>query len=136
MIKKNFRNAIIVVIMFTPPPFSLATFLPNWSAKRTVRTVSSWNLGLCGNTEVWESLIGCTTSCACAVSISSSLSPVLQWPVRNIHCLLVHVIEYKPWANKWVKIFKNGPSKICGRQPLKNLKWYGLLRQTKSLQMF
>ena len=24
--------------------------------------------------------------------------------------------------NIWVKIFKNGPSKICGRQPLKNLK--------------
>ena len=24
------------------------------------------------------------------------------------------------------KIFKNGPSKICGRQPLKNFKWYGL----------
>ena len=22
----------------------------------------------------------------------------------------------------WVKIFKNGPSKICGSQPLKNLK--------------
>ena len=28
----------------------------------------------------------------------------------------------------WDKIFKNGPSKICGRQPLKNLKGYGLLR--------
>ena len=27
----------------------------------------------------------------------------------------------------WVKVFKNGPSNICGRQPLKNLKWYGLL---------
>ena len=27
----------------------------------------------------------------------------------------------------WVKVFKNGPSKVvCGRQPLKNLKWYGL----------
>ena len=26
----------------------------------------------------------------------------------------------------WNKIFKNGPSEICGRQPLKNLKWYGL----------
>ena len=25
------------------------------------------------------------------------------------------------------KILKNGPSKICGRQPLKNLKEYGLL---------
>ena len=24
----------------------------------------------------------------------------------------------------WVKVFKNGPSKICGRQPLKNLKSY------------
>ena len=27
------------------------------------------------------------------------------------------------------KIFTNGPSKICGRQPLKNLKGYGLLKQ-------
>ena len=26
----------------------------------------------------------------------------------------------------WVKVFKNGPRKICGWQPLKNLKWYGL----------
>ena len=26
----------------------------------------------------------------------------------------------------WVKVFKNGPSKICGWQPLRNLKWYGL----------
>ena len=27
------------------------------------------------------------------------------------------------------KVFKNGTSKIRGRQPLKNLKWYGLLNQ-------
>ena len=26
----------------------------------------------------------------------------------------------------WDKVFKNGPSKIHGRQPLKNLKEYGL----------
>ena len=26
----------------------------------------------------------------------------------------------------WVKVFKNGPNKICGRQPLKSLKGYGL----------
>ena len=25
----------------------------------------------------------------------------------------------------WDKVFKNGPSKMCGRQPLKNLKSYG-----------
>ena len=28
----------------------------------------------------------------------------------------------------WDKVFKNGPSKTCGRQPLKNLKGYGLLQ--------
>ena len=27
------------------------------------------------------------------------------------------------------KVFKNGPRKICGRQPLKNLKGYGMLEQ-------
>ena len=26
----------------------------------------------------------------------------------------------------WNKVFKNGPSEICERQPLKNLKGYGL----------
>ena len=36
----------------------------------------------------------------------------------------------------WVKVFKNGPSKTCGRQPLKNMKRCGLLRQTISLQIF
>ena len=28
------------------------------------------------------------------------------------------------------KVLKNGPSKICGRQSLKNLKEYGLLKQS------
>ena len=36
----------------------------------------------------------------------------------------------------WVTVFKNGPSKICGRQPLKHFKWYGLPKQTISLQIF
>ena len=34
------------------------------------------------------------------------------------------------------KVFKNGPSKIYRRQPLKNLKRYGLPNQTIPLQMF
>ena len=36
----------------------------------------------------------------------------------------------------WDKVFKNGPSKICERQPLKNLKRYALLKQTISFQIF
>ena len=35
-----------------------------------------------------------------------------------------------------VKVFNNGPRKICGRQFLKNLKSYGLLRGTISVQIF
>ena len=48
------------------------------------------------------------------------------------HCSL------RVWSARitWVKVFKNGPSKICGRQPLKKLKWYYRLRQTISLQIF
>ena len=34
------------------------------------------------------------------------------------------------------KVFKNGPSKICERQPLKNLKGSGLLRQAIPFQFF
>ena len=38
--------------------------------------------------------------------------------------------------NIWDKVFKNGPTKICGRQSLKNLNRYGLLKQNISLQIF
>ena len=36
----------------------------------------------------------------------------------------------------WVKVFKNGPNKTFGRQPLKNLKLYDVPKQTISLQTF
>ena len=35
--------------------------------------------------------------------------------------------------DKWDKVFKIGPSKICGRQPLKNLKGSGLLKVRYSI---
>ena len=34
-----------------------------------------------------------------------------------------NVRSWKCRPNIWVKVFKNGPSNICGRQPLKKLKW-------------
>ena len=37
---------------------------------------------------------------------------------------------------KWDEVFKNGPNKICRRQLLRNLKGYGLLKQTISFQIF
>ena len=36
----------------------------------------------------------------------------------------------------WDKVFKNGASKICGRQPLNNLKGYGLPKQKVLLSVF
>ena len=38
-------------------------------------------------------------------------------------------------GHKWDRVFKSGPSTICRRQPLKNMKVYGLLKQTVSLQI-
>ena len=48
----------------------------------------------------------------------------------------LHFCEMADETQIWNKVFKNGPSKICGKQTLKNLKWYGLSKQTLSLQMF
>ena len=44
--------------------------------------------------------------------------------VYKAYCVLVRC------RNIWDKVFNNGPSKICGREPLKNLKGYGLLKAT------
>ena len=35
----------------------------------------------------------------------------------------------------WDKVFKRGLSKFCGRQPLKNLKGYGLLKHFNTWQI-
>ena len=45
-----------------------------------------------------------------------------------IKCITKEVRSLLPpnGKNIWDEVFKNGPSKICGRQPLKNLKGYGL----------
>ena len=43
-------------------------------------------------------------------------------------------LKTERWKSLFVNIcdsvFKNRPSKICGRQSLENLRWYSLLRQT------
>ena len=45
-----------------------------------------------------------------------------------------HLKMLNTWRVKWNSVFRNGPSKICGRQLLKNLKWCDLFKQTISLQ--
>ena len=54
--------------------------------------------------------------------------------ILNIHIskLFYHVVSIQIWD----KVFKDRPSEICGRDSLKDLKWYGLLKQTISLQIF
>ena len=45
-------------------------------------------------------------------------------PARHLHFDKIELTDVNIISDK---VFKNGPSKICGRQPLKNLKGYGLL---------
>ena len=44
---------------------------------------------------------------------------------KNIWFLILNDCSKK---RIWAKAFKNGPIKICRRQPLKNLKWYSFLK--------
>ena len=37
--------------------------------------------------------------------------------------------------NKWDKVFMDGLTEICWRQPLKNLKEYGLLNQSENIEL-
>ena len=59
-----------------------------------------------------------------------------QHSSRNVSTFYTEVndLESEPCHifvhNVWEKVFKNGPSKICGRQLLKDLKEYGLLKLT------
>ena len=49
-------------------------------------------------------------------------------PSGNFRNFSVYIVITDHWKKSIVrvKVFKNGPSKICGRQCLKNMKWYGL----------
>ena len=57
--------------------------------------------------------------------LSHTLKFVLTTILSNAHL----GIKVKFGIEIWIKVFKNGPSKICGRQPLKHLNWYGLPKQ-------
>ena len=71
-------------------------------------------------------------------SQSKTKMKVLTVTKESTHTLVVRypVEFYNMMCYKWDNVFKNGPSKTCARQPLKNLKGYGLLKQTISLQFF
>ena len=42
---------------------------------------------------------------------------------KQLHRPFLEIIDGLTIGYKWDKVFKNGPSEICGRQPLKNLKF-------------
>ena len=48
----------------------------------------------------------------------------------------LHVFAHLYASHKGDKVFKNGASKICGRGFLKIFKWYSLLKQSISFQIF
>ena len=62
------------------------------------------------------------------IRILSYWNELLSDKQAKLFCIVHCLSAYFNSALKsvfWKKVFKNGPSKICGRQPLKNLKGYG-----------
>ena len=57
---------------------------------------------------------------------SGKISKVDGRFLLNGGCLLT--VWQNSRVNTWDKVLKSGPSEICGRQPLKNLKGYRLLK--------
>ena len=103
----------------------------------------------------WEII---TTPTNCFYRHSSQGSCLMKWKLKNcmwkqqknimVSVYYVaglrkdkveHSFRFLPWVWLiswlvdenviWDKVFKNGASNICGRQPLKNLKWYDLSKQ-------
>ena len=78
----------------------------------------------------------CKVSCKVAKEISGQfflfllvlpllflLLLTLTWFVKQ-HCVQIPLPPIcRILRNRWVNVFKNGPSKICGRRPLKNSTW-------------
>ena len=59
---------------------------------------------------------------------SSNFSSALSkywYSIIDIEYLLNIQIMY--WDLGRVEVYNNGPSKICGKKPLKNFKWFGLI---------
>ena len=50
--------------------------------------------------------------------------------------MLLNMFDYQHCGNICGKVFKNGPSKICERQPLKKNEVTWSAKQTISLQIF
>ena len=59
--------------------------------------------------------------------LSQMIEKIQQWTRADT---LNTVFKNTFLHNVWEKVFKNWPSKICGRPSLKKLKRYGLLKQT------
>ena len=99
---ENSWKTIIVVMFIAPPPVSFPTFLPKLSAQNTVKTVSSSDFGFSGNTDVLALFICVTAFCACAVSMSNTLSYDPQWPKRFVIWTfsLYPVMQCYPCASK------------------------------------
>ena len=75
----------------------------------------------------------------------SNLCIIIQYIISLIFSMSSFFKVWKvisvPWQNFlrryiWDKVFKNRPNKICGRQPSKTLKVYGLPKATTPLQIF
>ena len=109
-----------------------------WSKRLGSPTNSFWMK--CGIASLFEILV-CSFAVASCLSFFKSFLLVIgkfrDWLTFRVlisqFLFMRNNINWFRWAGKRDKVFKNRPSKICGRQPLKNLKGYGVPKVTFSL---
>ena len=117
----------------------LRLFAKEWTGLHWVKIVCIWSFSgphfpaFRLNTERYGVSLRIQSECR-KIPTTKTPNTDIFYAVLTICCFGFHILIQ--WcnllpSNKWVKVFKNGPSKICGRQLLKSLRWYGLPKHFK-----
>ena len=133
------ENAWYISIDFSKLMKSFYSIIFNDNAKKSIWKMSSyfflsqamyWKMQVDILVEIFDFLLQCVTV------IRRSF--IFFLPAKNLS-IWKNLFFWLPSVARrilWDKVFKSGLSKFSGRQPLKNLKGYDLLKQTISLQIF
>ena len=133
------ENAWYISIDFSKLMKSFYSIVFNDNAKKSISKMSSyfflsrtmyWKMQVDILVEIFDFLLQCVT-------VDSQVFHIFS-PSKESLNMKKSIFWLPSVAGRilWDKVFKSGLSKFCGRQPLKNLKGYDLLKQTISLQIF
>ena len=125
--------------MWTNPQFSadLFTFTKTFRSRKLQSLCSKRRSSHLAIVAVLITLKHDRYTCSSTVMFESKFEHVhLFWRLLFSFKIMKNAgwIRISTYQDTWDKVFKGGPSKICGRQTLKSLKGYGLLIHSNFLK--